>query len=85
MDRTNGLSKLVLTIAIDRLLLIFRGRVKNNEFLSGVPHGNEAYWRINRAHLNTLENLQPGELYRIYLVHLSMSAVKATGAGGREA
>lgn len=48
---------LVLTIAIDRLLLIFRGRVKNNEFLSGVPHGNEAYWRINRAHLNTVENL----------------------------
>jgi uncharacterized MAPEG superfamily protein len=48
---------LVLTIAIDRLLLIFRGQVKNNEFLSGVPHGNEAYWRINRAHLNTVENL----------------------------
>ena len=48
---------LVLMIAIDRLLLIFRGQVKNNEFLSGVPHGNEAYWRINRAHLNTVENL----------------------------
>jgi uncharacterized MAPEG superfamily protein len=48
---------LVLMIAVDRLLLIFRGQVKNNEFLSGVPHGNEAYWRINRAHLNTVENL----------------------------
>jgi uncharacterized MAPEG superfamily protein len=46
---------LVLTIAIDRLLLIFRGRVKNNEFLSGVPHGNEANLRINPAHLNTVE------------------------------
>jgi uncharacterized MAPEG superfamily protein len=48
---------LVLMIAIDRLLLILRGQVKNNEFLSGVPHGNESYWRINRAHLNAVENL----------------------------
>jgi uncharacterized MAPEG superfamily protein len=48
---------LVLMIAADRLLLIFRGQVKNNEFLSGVPHGNDGYWRINRAQLNTVENL----------------------------
>jgi uncharacterized MAPEG superfamily protein len=48
---------LVLMIAADRLLLIFRGQVKNNEFLSGVPHGNDSYWRINRAQLNTVENL----------------------------
>lgn len=48
---------LVLMIAIDRLLLIARGQVKNNEFLSGVPHGNDSYWRINRAQLNTVENL----------------------------
>ncbi|HEY2034988.1 MAG TPA: MAPEG family protein [Rhizomicrobium sp.] len=48
---------LVLMIAIDRLLLIFRGQVKNNEFLSGVPHGNDSYWRINRAQMNTVENL----------------------------
>ena len=34
--------------------------------------------------LNTLENLPPGELYRIYLLHLSMPAVKATGATGQE-
>ena len=48
---------LVLMIAIDRLLLIVRGQVKNNEFLSGVPHGNDSYWRINRAQINTTENL----------------------------
>jgi uncharacterized MAPEG superfamily protein len=48
---------LVLMIAADRLLLIFRGQVKNNEFLSGVPHGNDSYWRINRAQMNTAENL----------------------------
>ncbi len=27
------------------------------EFTAGVPHGDDAYWRLNRAHLNTLENL----------------------------
>lgn len=27
------------------------------EFPAGVPHGSDAYWRLNRAHLNTLENL----------------------------
>ena len=48
---------LVLMIAADRLLLIARGQVKNNEFLSGVPHGNDSYWRINRAQLNAAENL----------------------------
>ena len=26
-------------------------------FAAGVPHGSDAYWRLNRAHLNTLENL----------------------------
>lgn len=48
---------LVLMIAVDRILLIVRGQVKNTEFLSGVPHGNESYWRINRAQMNTAENL----------------------------
>ena len=48
---------LVLMIAADRMLLIFRGQVKANEFLSGVPHGNDSYWRINRAQINTTENL----------------------------
>jgi uncharacterized MAPEG superfamily protein len=33
------------------------GQKKANEFASGVPHGGDAYWRLNRAHLNCLENL----------------------------
>lgn len=48
---------LVLMIAADRLLLIAKGEMKNNAFASGVPHGAESYWRINRAHINTCENL----------------------------
>lgn len=48
---------LVLMIAADRLLLIAKGEMKNNAFASGIPHGTESYWRINRAHMNTVENL----------------------------
>ena len=48
---------LVLMIAADRVLLIMKGEMKNNAFASGIPHGTESYWRINRAHINTVENL----------------------------
>jgi uncharacterized MAPEG superfamily protein len=48
---------LVLMVAADRLLLVIRGEAPANSFSSGVPHGGESYWRINRAHLNTVENL----------------------------
>jgi uncharacterized MAPEG superfamily protein len=48
---------LVLMIAADRTLLVLKGEMKNNAFASGIPHGTESYWRINRAHINTVENL----------------------------
>src|SRR5579871_6886601 len=48
---------LVLMVAADRILLVLKGEARVNSFTSGVPHGNESYWRINRAHLNTVENL----------------------------
>jgi len=48
---------LVLMVAGDRALLVIRGEAKINSFTSGVPHGSDSYWRINRAHLNTIENL----------------------------
>jgi uncharacterized MAPEG superfamily protein len=44
-------------VAADRGLLVIRGEAKANSFTAGVPHGSESYWRINRAHLNTVENL----------------------------
>jgi uncharacterized MAPEG superfamily protein len=34
-----------------------RGEKQANEFPAGVPHGGDAYWRLNRAHLNCVENL----------------------------
>jgi uncharacterized MAPEG superfamily protein len=48
---------LVLMVAADRVLMVIRGEAKANSFTPGVPHGSDSYWRINRAHLNTVENL----------------------------
>jgi uncharacterized MAPEG superfamily protein len=48
---------LVLMVAADRVLMVIRGQAKADSFTPGVPHGSDSYWRINRAHLNTVENL----------------------------
>ena len=48
---------LVLMVGADRVLMVVRGQAKANSFTPGVPHGSDSYWRINRAHLNTVENL----------------------------
>ena len=48
---------LLLAIAVARVGAVLRGTKKANEFPSGVPHGGDAYWRLNRAHMNCLENL----------------------------
>jgi len=48
---------LVLALGTWRTVLIMRGKARANSFTSGTPHGTDAYWRINRAHLNTVENL----------------------------
>lgn len=34
-----------------------RGNRRPNGFPSGEKHGPDWYWRINRAHMNTVENL----------------------------
>mgnify|MGYP001545935920 FL=1 len=52
-----GALALVLMIAADRVLLVLKGEAKPTSFTSGAPHGTESYWRINRAHINTCENL----------------------------
>jgi len=48
---------LVLALAVVRTATVLRGRANANSFTAGTPHGGDAYWRLNRAHLNTLENL----------------------------
>jgi uncharacterized MAPEG superfamily protein len=48
---------LVLAIGAWRMGQVFAGQKKANEFPSGTQHGSDAYWRLNRAHMNTVENL----------------------------
>jgi len=36
---------------------VLSGRKKPQAFTPGAPHGTDAYWRLNRAHLNATENL----------------------------
>ena len=48
---------LLFGLAGARLSQVATGAKQPNEFPSGVPHGSDAYWRLNRAHLNCVENL----------------------------
>ena len=48
---------LVISIGIWRSVLVFSGKAEANGFPSGTQHGGDLYWRLNRAHINTVENL----------------------------
>ena len=48
---------LVTAIGVARVAQVVTGKKRANEFPGGVQHGGDAYWRLNRAHLNAVENL----------------------------
>jgi uncharacterized MAPEG superfamily protein len=48
---------LVFTLIGWRSVEALLGRRRLDEFPAGVPHGTDRYWRLNRAHLNCVENL----------------------------
>jgi hypothetical protein len=48
---------LVLSVGAVRVHQVLTGRAEIGSFTAGVPHGPEHYWRLNRAHMNTVENL----------------------------
>jgi hypothetical protein len=48
---------LVSSIGVVRWVQVLTGRKRVNEFPGGVQHGGDVYWRLNRAHINTVENL----------------------------
>ncbi|MBI5505250.1 MAG: MAPEG family protein [Deltaproteobacteria bacterium] len=48
---------LVLSIGAIRISHVVTGKAAANSFPAGQPHGSDFYWRLNRAHLNCLENL----------------------------
>ncbi len=48
---------IVGAIGLARVSQVASGKVAANAFPSGQPHGGDRYWRMNRAHMNCLENL----------------------------
>ena len=48
---------LVLAVGAWRVSLVMAGRAHAGTFTPGAPHGSDTYWRLNRAHLNAVENL----------------------------
>ncbi|MCO4764072.1 MAG: MAPEG family protein [Myxococcales bacterium] len=48
---------LVLCVGLWRVKDVLAGKTPANGFKSGAEHGSPAYWRLNRAHLNAVENL----------------------------
>jgi uncharacterized MAPEG superfamily protein len=48
---------LVISIGTWRLAMAVSGNVPQGGFNPGTPHGGAAYWRLNRAHMNVVENL----------------------------
>lgn len=48
---------LVISVAAARVHQVLTQGAEITKFTAGVPHGPEGYWRLNRAHMNTIENL----------------------------
>ncbi len=48
---------LVTAVGLWRWVFMLKGERKITEFPSGVQHGTDPYWRLNRAHANCTENL----------------------------
>jgi uncharacterized MAPEG superfamily protein len=48
---------LVISIGLSRVAQVITQGKGPGDFPAGVPHGGDAYWRLNRAHLNVTENL----------------------------
>jgi uncharacterized MAPEG superfamily protein len=48
---------LVVGVGGWRVVEVLAGKKRANQFPSGVQHGGDLYWRLNRAHLNAVENL----------------------------
>lgn len=48
---------LALCVPIWRMTLVASGQARAGDFTPGDAHGSRAYWRLNRAHANAVENL----------------------------
>lgn len=68
---------LVTCVGIWRAAQVLMGQKRANEFPSGTPHGGDLYWRLNRAHVNTAENL-PVFASLVVIAHLAGIRSEAT-------
>jgi len=48
---------LLYGVGMCRVTAVMKGEKKASEFPGGVQHGSDAYWRLNRAHMNVIENI----------------------------
>ncbi|MET0545708.1 MAG: MAPEG family protein [Caulobacterales bacterium] len=48
---------LAFAVPIWRMVLVMSGQARTTDFTPGDAHGSPAYWRLNRAHANCVENL----------------------------
>lgn len=48
---------LAFAVPIWRIILVTFGMARTTDFTPGDAHGSPAYWRLNRAHANCVENL----------------------------
>ena len=72
---------LVLSLGTVRVVRVLTRQQTANSFASGVPHGGDRYWRLNRAHMNSVENLPifgaivvVGELARVTSSSFALAA-----------
>jgi uncharacterized MAPEG superfamily protein len=76
---------LVLAVGLTRVAQVLAGKKRSNEFTSGVPHGGDLYWRLNRAHINTVENLPVFAALTLTaaLMHVDVGTIAAVALGAR--
>jgi uncharacterized MAPEG superfamily protein len=48
---------LVYGVGLSRVMAVMKREKRPNEFPGGVQHGGDRYWRLNRAHMNVVENV----------------------------
>ena len=65
---------ILVGIAGVRVGKVLSGQAAANDFPSGVPHGSDAYWRLNRAHMNCLENLP---IFAAVVLTATIAGIKA--------
>ena len=76
---------LVTLLAGVRAFLVLTKKKRAGDFPAGVQHGGDAYWRLNRAHINTVENLPiyAALVFAAQLLHVDVTLIAEIGLVAR--